>query len=117
MAFDKLTEDQVALYNDYKPKTGTALAFDGPNKYGFNGTPLTGNITFSITDAKETVMIKARHNAGTEPTVTPPVGVTLIKEGGSYTVSVDNILYAICHKDDAGVVTGISYSWTQDQSA
>lgn len=101
--------------DDYTPQAGTVLAFDGPNKYGFNGTPLTENLTFSITGAKETVMIKARHNAGTAPTLTPPGGVTLIKEGADYTVSVDNILYAICHKNDAGTVTHISYSWTKNQ--
>lgn len=108
--------DLVVSPDDFTPQAGTVLAFNGPNKYGFNGTPLTGNLTFSITDAKETVMIKARHNASTEPSVTPPGGVTAIFEGGEYVVSVDNILYAICHKNDAGTVTHISYNWTQDQS-
>jgi hypothetical protein len=101
--------------SDYTPQTGTTLAFDGPNKYGFNGTPLTANLTFSITGAIETVMIKARHNSGTAPTLTPPGGVVLIKEGADYTVNVDNILYAVCHKNDAGTVTHISYSWTKNQ--
>lgn len=108
--------DLVVSPDDFTPQAGTALAFNGPNKYGFNGTALTGNLTFSISGAKETVMIKARHNAGTEPTVTPPGGVTAIFEGGEYVVSVDNILYAICHKNDAGTVTHISYNWTQNQA-
>lgn len=101
--------------NDFTPKTGTTLSFDGPNKYGFDGTATTGNLTFSITDAKETVMIKCLHNDTTEPTLTPPGGVSLIKEGASYQADVDNILYAVCHKNNAGTVTKISYSWTQNQ--
>lgn len=119
MALDIIPHQQLDLKSEYSPQTGTTISFalaDGkPRKYGFNGTPITGNLTFSITDANELVMVKVLHNSGTAPTLTPPGGVTLIKEGADYTVSVDNILYAVCHKNDAGTVTKISYSWTINQ--
>ena len=96
---------------DFTVSTGNPK-FDIPRKYGFT-TAETGNITFDGTDAKESVMIKIRHNSATAPTFSGPGGVTLRREGGTYTLSVANIIYAVCHKNDAGTLTLISYSITK----
>jgi len=97
--------------SDFTVSTGNPK-FDVPRKYGFT-TALTGNIVFDGTDAKESAMIKILHNSGTIPTFSGPGGVTLRSEGGAYTISVDNIIYAVCHKNDAGTLTLISYSITK----
>jgi len=101
----------VAVQDDFTVSTGNIL-FDRPRKYGFT-TALTGNITFAITDAKESSMAKILHNSATAPTFSGPGGVTIRKEGGTYTVSVANIIYCLCHKNDAGTVTLISYTITR----
>lgn len=120
MALDEIPYQQLKLASEYAHHTGNTISFaldaGRPRCYGFDGTPITGNLTFAVTDANSLIMVKVLHNQGTVPTVTPPGGVTAILEGGEYSVSVDNILYAICHKNAAGTVTKISYSWTQDQA-
>ena len=103
--------DLIPINIDFTASTGNPK-FDIPRKYGFT-TAETGNITFDGTDAKESVMIKIRHNSGTAPTFSGPGGVTLRREGGTYTLSVDNIIYVVCHKNDAGTLTFISYTITK----
>lgn len=106
----------ITSYPDFEPSTGNILfsPLNGkPRKYGFT-TALTGNIVFETTGAKETIMVKARWNAGTLPTVSVSGGgVTLIKDAGDFVISVDNYIDAICNKNDAGAVTSIRYSITQ----
>lgn len=104
---------QVSDYDDYVASTGSIL-FDAPRKYGFT-TAVTGNLTAGITGAKEKYMPKVLHNDSTEPTVSGPGGVTIVKDGGTYEASVDNIIYFLCHKNDAGTVTKISYTITNNQ--
>lgn len=96
--------------------TASALpvAFDIPRKYGFT-TPITANITFGITAAFESSMAKILHNHTVAPTITGPAGVTVVKDGGTYVVSVNNIIYLVCHKNDAGTVDRVSYTITQNQ--
>ncbi|AWW32426.1 hypothetical protein DN752_21025 [Echinicola strongylocentroti] len=60
--------------NNFTPTTGTTITFDQSRKYGFNGTPVTGNLTIGVTGAKEKNMAKVLHNDSTEPTITPPGG-------------------------------------------
>lgn len=103
---------------DFHPSTGTVL-FDlvngQPRKYGFT-TAVTGNIVFGTAGAMEQVMVKIRHNSETAPTFSAPGGVTLVFEGGEYKVNQNNYIYAICHKNDSGVVTAISYTISQNQA-
>lgn len=103
---------------DYLPSTGTIL-FDAPGgrprAYGMT-TPLTGDIVFGTAGALTSVMVQIRHNSDSEPSFSAPVGVTLWKDGGDYVVDVDNIIDAICQKNDAGEVVRIRYSISQNQS-
>ncbi len=109
------TFDSVPVeFDDFVPSTG-AILFDVPRKYGYNGTPVSGNITLGITGAKEKNMAKMLHAAATQPTITPPGGVTLHLSGGTYNTTKVNEYLFICHKNDAGVVTRISYSISPNQ--
>lgn len=90
------------------------VLFDIPRKYGFT-TAVTGNFTCGDAGAFESSMAKVRHNDTVAPAITGPVGVTMVKDGGTYVVSVDNIIYLVCHKDDSGTVTKIAYTITQAQ--
>lgn len=102
-----LGSGNLDLDPDYVASTGNIL-FDVKRKYGFT-TAVTGNLTCGITDAREDVVAKVRHNAGTEPTVSGPGGVTIVKDGGTYVPSTDNTLYLVAHKNDAGTVFKITY--------
>jgi hypothetical protein len=98
----------IDLDPDYLASTGNIL-FDVKRKYGFT-TAVTGNLTCGITDAREDVVAKVRHNHTTEPTVSGPGGVTVVKDGGTYVPSTDNTLYLVAHKNDAGTVFKITYT-------
>jgi len=99
--------------DDFTASTGSIL-FDVQRKYGFT-TAVTGNLTVGVTGAKEKNVSKVLHNSATAPTVTGPGGVTIVKDGGTYAASVDNIIYFVCHKNDAGTVTKIAYTITSNQ--
>lgn len=94
---------------DYIPTSGNTVSFETPNKYGYDGTPVTGNLTISITDAKEINMAKVLHS-GPEPTISVPGGVTLHLSGGTHDPAKVNEYLWICHKNNAGTVTRISYT-------
>lgn len=104
---------------DYVPSTGQ-VRFDLPRSYGYNGTPVSGSITFpsnmgdlqNPTRADENNMAKMLHNSPAMPPITPPAGVTLRLEGGEYEPNSDNQLLFICHKNDAGAVKMISFTIT-----
>lgn len=99
----------LGLSDDYIASTGTIL-FDQPRKYGYNGSPVTGNLTIGITDAKEINMAKVLHDDTVAPTISVPGGVTLHLSGGTYDVAKVNEYLFICHKNNAGTVTRISYT-------
>jgi hypothetical protein len=103
----------IDLYVDFVASTGAVL-FDVPRKYGFT-TPVTGALTIGSAGAFESNLAKVLHNDATAPAITPPGGVTLVNDGGTYEASVDNIIYFVCHKNDAGTVTKIAYTITQNQ--
>jgi hypothetical protein len=103
----------INLYVDFVASTGAVL-FDVPRKYGFT-TPVTGALTIGSAGAFESNLAKVLHNDATAPAITPPGGVTLVNDGGTYEASVDNIIYFVCHKNDAGTVTKIAYTITQNQ--
>jgi hypothetical protein len=105
----KTARNNIGLDDDYIPSTGTIL-FDRPRKYGYNGTPVTGNLTIGITDAKEINMAKVLHDDTVPPTISVPGGVTLHLSGGTYDVAKVNEYLFICHKNNAGAVTRISYT-------
>lgn len=104
----------VGGYLDFLASSGTIL-FDAPRKYGFSGSPVTGNLTVGTAGASEAFMAKVLHNHTAEPTVSGPGGVTIVKDGGTYEASVDNIIYFVCHKNDAGSVVKIAYTITNNQ--
>lgn len=104
---------QASDYDNFIASSGSIL-FDAPRKYGFT-TAVTGNLTAGTTGAKEKYMAKVLHNDTAEPTVSGPGGVTIVKDGGTYEASADNIIYFLCHKNDAGTVTKISYTITNNQ--
>lgn len=100
---------------DYTPSTGN-VKFDEARSYGYNGTPVTGNINIDITGAKEINMAKVLHQSGTVPSVSViGSGVTLHLSGGTYNTAKVNELLFICHKNNAGAVTRISYSISPNQ--
>jgi hypothetical protein len=105
-------------FPDYEPSTGDLLFSPvnrKPRKYGFT-TARTGNLLIDSTGAKEGVMIKVRHNDTAEPSVSViGGGVTIIKEGGDYLADENNYIYLICHKDDAGTLTAVSYTINNNQ--
>lgn len=105
----KNARDNIGLYDDYIPRSGNTVSFETPNKYGYDGTPRTGNITISITGAKEINMAKMLHN-GSAPSISVPGGVTLHLSGGLHVAGIANEYLLICHKNNAGTVTRISYT-------
>jgi len=118
---ENLTADEVMEiigYPDYAPDTGNIkfTPLNGkPRKYGFT-TALTGNIVFDPAGAKEGIMIKIRHNHTVAPTFSVlGGGVDLVFEGGEYQPSTNNFIYAICHKNDVGALTFISYTFNNNQ--
>lgn len=98
----------IGVLDNYIASSGTVL-FDFPRKYGYNGTVVTGNITIGITDAQEVNMAKMLHT-GTAPTISVPGGVSLHHSGGTHDPSKVNEYLFICHKNNVGAVTRISYS-------
>ena len=71
--------------------TGAEVAFDRPRRYGYP-TAITGNITFSFTNAIEGMTQVMRHNDSTIPTL--PASSKLLS--GEYTISVNNYIYFVC---------------------
>jgi len=108
------SEPIIDLYVDFVASTGSIL-FDVPRKYGFT-TALTAALTVGTAGAFESNMAKVRHNHSAAPTISVPGGVTLVNDGGTYVINVDNIYYFICHKNDAGTVNRVSYTITQNQT-
>jgi hypothetical protein len=102
---DRLTDTvkyktvEVATINDVALKlpiqatqtTGVALTFLTDSVYGTIGTPETGNITFSSTNAKIGVTNLIIHNNGTAPTF----GTNMKQLSGSsgYSVGVINYIF------------------------
>jgi hypothetical protein len=70
--------------------TGSEILFVTPQIYNSPASPSTANITNDLTGARIGVIQKIYHNHSVAPTV--PGGWVLI--GGTYTVSVLNIIYA-----------------------
>lgn len=102
-------------YEDYVPSSGNIL-FDIPRSYGYNGTVVTGNLNIDTTDAKEINMAKVLHQAATAPNISVTGGgVTLHLSGGTYDPAKVNEILFICHKNNLGVVTRISYSINPNQ--
>jgi hypothetical protein len=66
-------------------------AFDRPRRYGYP-TAITGNITFSFTNAIEGMTQVMRHNHSAAPTL--PASAKLLS--GEYTISVNNYIYFVC---------------------
>lgn len=104
-----------ATIENYTPSTGD-IKFDLPRSYGYNGTLVTGNIQIDLTDAKEINMAKVLHQAASPPSVSViGGGATLHLSGGTYDPSKANEILLICHKNNAGTVTRISYSVSPNQ--
>lgn len=102
-------------YEDYVPSSGN-VKFDIPRSYGYNGTLITGNIVLEIAGAKEINMPKVLHQNATPPSYSVlEGGVTLHLSGGTYDPEKVNELLFICHKNNLGVVTRISYSINPNQ--
>lgn len=102
----------INRFVDYAPATGN-LSFaplDGkPRKYGF-GDILTGNLIIDPDEAIEGAMIKVLHNDNNEPEISIIGGeVGIFREGGEYKPNETNLIYLICHKNNAGILTYISY--------
>jgi hypothetical protein len=70
--------------------TGSEILFVTPQIYNSPSSPSTANLTNDLTGARIGVIQKIYHNHSVAPTV--PGGWVLI--GGTYTVSVLNIIYA-----------------------
>jgi hypothetical protein len=108
---------------DYVSFPAMPVRFDVPWQMGYGGTKATGPITFppnlgdagNMARADTNNMAKLLHNDTVERIPTAPAGVTLVHEGGEYIVNTDNHFKFICHKDDNGKVTSISYTIAQNQ--
>ncbi len=99
----------MALEN-YTPSTGDLL-FDVLRSYGYNGTPVTGNLTIVTSGGADNTMTKVLHNDSTEPSFSVPGGVTLHEAGGNYIPNQNNEIYLIAHKNNAGVITRVTYTF------
>jgi len=88
----KLT-DRATIRNaqELLESTGAEVAFDRPRRYGYP-TAITGNITFSFTNAIEGMTQVMRHNDSDIPTL--PASAKLLS--GEYTISVNNYIYFVC---------------------
>lgn len=100
-------------YLAYIPTTGNVIRFDRPRSYGFNETPVSGNISVSIQFAQDAFMAKMLHNGASAPLILVPGSVALHKSGGFHVNGVINEYLFICHKNNLGVVSRISYSISQ----
>jgi hypothetical protein len=70
--------------------TGTVVGYTSPTVYGSSASPESGNITESLTGAKQGIVQKMYHDNGTEPTY--PAGWVLLGSG-TYSTTVLNIIY------------------------
>ena len=88
----KLT-DRATIRNAQElfESTGAEVAFDRPRRYGYP-TAITGNITFSFTNAIEGMTQVMRHNDGTIPDL--PASAKVLS--GEYELSVNNYIYFVC---------------------
>lgn len=71
--------------------TGVALTFETDRVYGSIGTPETGNITYSATNAQVGVTNLIIHNNGTAPTF--GANMKILSGSGAYVISVVNYIY------------------------
>lgn len=106
--------NEIAVQTDYVVSEGT-IRFDVARSYGYNGTPVTGNMVISLTDAKDMYMAKVLHNGSVEPAISVPSGVALVCDRGEYDPGVNNYYWLVITKDDAGQVIELHYSITQNQ--
>lgn len=86
---------------------------DATPSWGFNGTPLTGNLTISVLFAQDAFMAKMLHNGSSQPVISVLGGVSINKTGGFHVNGEINEYLFICHKNDLGNVVRISYSISQ----
>jgi hypothetical protein len=100
-------------YLAYVPTTGSEIRSDKNRSYGYNGTPVTGDISISVLFAQDAFMPKMLHNGLTPPAILKPDNVVLHKSGGFHVNGVINEYLFIYHKNNAGNVTRISYSISQ----
>ncbi|MFN3802192.1 hypothetical protein [Belliella pelovolcani] len=104
---------ETPLVGDYVASIGNTIAFDLPRKYGYDTLPFGfTSFNFNIEGASELNLIKMLHSGevGNPPVFNVPVGVELHHSGGDYEFDVLNEYLFICHKNNAGQVTRISYS-------
>jgi len=91
---------------DYTPSTGS-IKFDVPRKYGYNGTLVSTALTLDFTGAKEVNMPKVLHQ-GASLSISSSATLHLTS-GVYYSGEINEVLF-ICHKNDLGSVTRVSYS-------
>lgn len=94
----------------YIPSTGD-IRFDVLRSYGYDGTPVSSNLTIDIASGADNTMAKVLHNNSVQPTITVPGGVTLHQAAGTYVPNEDNEIYFIAHKNNAGVITRVTFSF------
>lgn len=84
-------EEQIAIVKQNAiATTGTVISFETEKIYALPSAPANTNVTNDLTGAKIGVVQKIYHNNSTTPTF--PAGWVCI--GGTYTISVLNIIYA-----------------------
>ena len=86
----KIHTNNLNLGDNVNESTSTVISFTEKTIYGTADTPLTGNLTDDLSDAKLGITQKIYHNSSIEPTV--PVGWVLIGNT-SYVEDVLNIIY------------------------
>ncbi|MEX0884509.1 MAG: hypothetical protein WDZ72_13650, partial [Cyclobacteriaceae bacterium] len=100
---------------DYVPTSGSTIQFDLPRSYGYGGTPISTNMVVATAYANSGYMAKVLNNRGSLPSISVPSGVVLHHSGGNHVASAENEYLFICHKDDTGSVTRVSYTIAQSQ--
>lgn len=85
--------------------TGTALAFVEDKVYGTIASPVTGNITGVITDAKLGVTVIVIHNHSLEPTF--DAKFKKLSGSGDYTTGEVNYIFC-CYINDTEIIYSIS---------
>lgn len=98
----------------YIPSTGN-IRFDRPRSYGMQGSPVSGNLTIAIAYADDSCMAKVLHHAGTEPSISKPSAVALRKLSGDYVEDEDNYFLFIVDTNEAGEVTAVNYTISQNE--
>lgn len=84
-------DNNIQTPNSSSSASGAEISFSTPQVYGSAASPLTANLTDSLTNAKTGIVQKIYHNHSIAPTV--PAGWVLMGSG-TYTTSVLNIIYA-----------------------